>query len=326
MKMLSQPLTQPLKSYYARLLSVSFDMGPPDATTLLAGMGRSGTTWVMDIMNHKNDYRTIFEPFLPSEVPEAFCFKIHHYIRPNTVDPLLERQARLILGGGVKNKWVDIGKKRKLVYHKRIVKDIRCNLMLPWLKSLIPDMPIILLVRHPLAIAYSWEKLSTMPEDPMWNDRRDFQLILSQNTLLNDYQIIRQAANEINTSSIMETILFIWCVLYYVPIKQLKQGDVYITTYEDLVLNPEKAFTGLFNHLGVEMDWSEIHFLFDKPSITNFLKRDFKEMEKVLLGWKSRYSKEELKRANHILRLFDLQDIYGQDGLPSKDLQGILYS
>jgi hypothetical protein len=111
-----------------------------------------------------------------------------------------------------------------------------------------------------------------------------------------------------------------------VPIKQLKQGDAYITTYEDLVLNPEKAFTGLFNHLGVEMDWSEIHFLFDKPSITNFLKRDFKEMEKVLLGWKSRYSKEELKRANHILRLFDLQDIYGQDGLPSKDLQGILYS
>jgi hypothetical protein len=44
-------------------------------------------------------------------------------------------------------------------------------------------------------------------------------------------------------------------------------------------------------------------------------------MEKVLFGWKSRYSKEELKRANHILGLFDLQDVYGQDGFPSKDLQ-----
>jgi hypothetical protein len=286
-------------------------------------MGRSGTTWVMDVINYRKNYRTVFEPFIASMVPEAFCFNIHHYIRPGTPDPLLEKQARLILSGKTRNPWVDSGYNRKVLYRKRIIKDIRCNLMLGWLKSLLPDMPVILLVRHPLAIAHSWESLSMLAEDPMANDRRDFELIISQKALLDDFPVVRQAAKEIDRTSILETIVFIWCVLYYVPLSQLGAGDAYKITYEELMIDPESAFAGLFGYLGDRFNWDEIKPLLRIPSITNFLKRKFLENDEVLFGWKKRYSDEELRRADSILIHFGLDHVYGPDGLPSKDLKAI---
>jgi hypothetical protein len=281
-------------------------------------MGRSGTTWVMDVMNYRKSYRTVFEPFIASKVSEAFCFKIHHYIRPDTADPVLEKQARLILSGKIKNPWIDSGYNRKVLYRKRIIKDIRCNLMLGWLKNLLPEMPIILLVRHPLAMAHSWENLRMLAEDPMANDRTDFELITSQKALLDDFPVVRQAAKEIDKSSILETILFIWCVLYYVPFNQLSPCDAYMLSYEELVLNPEQAFAGLFNYLGDKFDWDEVRPLLGIPSVTNFLNRDFAEKDDVIFGWKSRYSGEELRRADSILRHFGLEDVYNPQGLPLK--------
>ena len=37
----------------------------PSNTVLIAGSGRSGTTWLSEILNYNNDYRSIFEPFYP---------------------------------------------------------------------------------------------------------------------------------------------------------------------------------------------------------------------------------------------------------------------
>lgn len=321
-----KPALHFLKYYLFVILSIFTDVGPADATTFLAGMGRSGTTWAVDLINYRKDHRLMFEPFIAARVPEAFCFKTHHYIRPDTVDPLLEKQARLILSGNVKNSWVDSGNTKKLFYHKRIIKEIRCNLMLGWLKKLFPDMPLILLVRHPLAIAHSWESLKMLKEDPMAQDRTDFELITSQRELLDDFPIIGDALKGINKSSIFETILFIWCVLYYVPIKQFKLGDIYILAYEDLVLNPEPTLARLFNYLGVKFNWDKIRPLLGTPSITNFLHRDFSEEDKVLFSWKSSYKEEELRRADYILELFGLESVYDPDGLPSKNLQVILSS
>src|SRR3990167_10571090 len=112
-----------LKFCFFILSFVFADIGPVDATTFIAGMGRSGTTWVEEVINYNHDYRIIFEPFHAFRVADAFCFKYHNYIRPETVDPTLEKQARIILSGHVQNSWTDHDKK-SLRYSKRIIKDI----------------------------------------------------------------------------------------------------------------------------------------------------------------------------------------------------------
>ena len=38
---------------------------------IVAGSGRSGTTWVLDAIAETNNLRTIYEPLNPAGVPEA---------------------------------------------------------------------------------------------------------------------------------------------------------------------------------------------------------------------------------------------------------------
>jgi hypothetical protein len=45
------------------------------------------------------------------------------------------------------------------VFRRRIIKEIRSNLMLRWLAGISPCTPVVLLVRHPLAVAASWLQL-----------------------------------------------------------------------------------------------------------------------------------------------------------------------
>ena len=54
-------------------------------TILLAGSGRSGTTWVSDIMNYDNEYRYIFEPFHPRKVDFSKEFGHRKYMHPEKI-------------------------------------------------------------------------------------------------------------------------------------------------------------------------------------------------------------------------------------------------
>ena len=43
-------------------------------TTFLSGPARSGSTWVGNIIDHRNDYRLLFEPFHRDKVPACRNF------------------------------------------------------------------------------------------------------------------------------------------------------------------------------------------------------------------------------------------------------------
>ncbi|MBW1855726.1 MAG: sulfotransferase domain-containing protein, partial [Deltaproteobacteria bacterium] len=122
--------------------------GKDDSTVFISGMGRSGTTWLSELINYNNSYRDIFEPFHPHKVKETKIFKYNQYLNPKDQNPKLLNQANKILSGRFQSKWTDRNNK-KIVATERIIKDIRTNLMLKWLKGIRPDMPIILIVRHP---------------------------------------------------------------------------------------------------------------------------------------------------------------------------------
>ena len=42
-----------------------------DNPLIIAGSGRSGTTWILDVIAESNNLRTVFEPLQPYGVPEA---------------------------------------------------------------------------------------------------------------------------------------------------------------------------------------------------------------------------------------------------------------
>ena len=108
---------------------------------LLAGSGRSGTTWISDLINYQNEYRYLFEPFNP--VRSDWCrgkLTPHKYIRPKNQDKNLLEIAEAILSGKLRGIAIDFYN-RKLFYKKRLIKAICANLYLKWLKVNFPSMP-----------------------------------------------------------------------------------------------------------------------------------------------------------------------------------------
>ncbi|MGH9160600.1 MAG: sulfotransferase, partial [Vicinamibacteraceae bacterium] len=204
------------------------------STVFIAGMGRSGTTWVSNIVNYDQGYRDIFEPFLPAEVPEARAFGYHEYRRAGDKVPEKEEVARRILAGRVSCAWTDKFNPRRFA-QRRIVKDIRCNLMLGWLRRLRPGMPMIFVLRHPLGIIRSWAKLG-------WGTSigggTDVDHIMAQQHLLEDFPKIEELSRAIDRTNTFESTAFVWCVLHMVPLAQLDESKALMVRYEDLLGDP----------------------------------------------------------------------------------------
>ncbi len=59
------------------------------STILVAGTGRSGTTWLADIISEQFKSRLMFEPFHPVLVPEYAEFNYFQYMRPGEPDDTL---------------------------------------------------------------------------------------------------------------------------------------------------------------------------------------------------------------------------------------------
>lgn len=297
-----------------RKMGIDFDTGAKGSTLLISGMGRSGTTWLSEVINYDNRYRDIFEPFLAGKVREAQEFRYYHYIRPVDDIPDLAGQARRILAGKVRSGWTDQSNRKRLSF-RRIIKDIRTNLMLKWLVGLRPGMPIILLVRHPLAIVSSWRKLKWGVE--AGGTISDFDGIVAQENLLNDFPRIVEARDRIDRDDYFEQLLFLWGVLYSVPLYQQTGTEWLVVFYENLLLQPREEFARVFDFVGRTVSTEKIMGTVLKPSKTNFLRKDFRNSAAAMVNkWKGDFTATEIARAGEIVRIFGLDGLYDRNGLP----------
>ena len=82
-----------LKKIIYRVNFLPLDFGEPDISIILAGMGRSGTTWAGNIINYDQSYRILFEPFLPARVKEAKGFEYLQYLNPDCDNVTLAKSS-----------------------------------------------------------------------------------------------------------------------------------------------------------------------------------------------------------------------------------------
>jgi len=288
------------------------DIATPESTVFLSGMGRSGTTWVAEAINHDGTHRIVFEPFNPHKVKEARSFEYVQYLSRDYRDLTLMTSAQRILSGQVRNRWVDV-ENRTRVFRRRIIKDIRSNLMLAWLSSIAPRMPIVLLIRHPLSVAMSWHRLGWgAAEKTGWH--RDCEVMLSQKPLIDAFPVIGKAAKRVDIENELQRIVFQWCVMHYVPLQQLQPGEYLTVFYEDLVLNPQREFEILFQYLRVPFKPNRLASVLCKPSMTH--QRAPVNPRGHLTRWRQAFTSRQIEQASSILSMFGLDHLY-VDGIPA---------
>lgn len=288
---------------------------------LLVGIGRSGTTWVGDIINHKKNYRVLFEPFFPDKVSEAKGFEYIQYLHPSIKNTELSIKSLNILKGNIKsNSWVDRDNEITKKYRNIIVKDIRCNLMLGWLQKVSDFTPTILVIRHPLQVLSSWKKLDWI--DDQWVSEEYLDDILSKTSLLRDFPIITKVFKQIDSNDYVQNFVFRWCVFNLVPLTHLDLNKAYILFYENLVTDFKNEATSLFKYLREPLNLEDLEKIFTFPSSTNFNNRNFKKDKSELINnWKYEYSTKQIEVTKTILEAFDLNYLYDSKDRPTLNIK-----
>jgi hypothetical protein len=274
------------------------------STVYIAGTGRSGTTWLSDLINYRNEYRQIFEPFHPHG-PVRSSFPRHLYLRPDDADATRLSAASQVLSGHVRGYAVDRFNKR-YVSSRRVIKDISSNLFLKWLHDHFPEMPIVFLMRHPCGVLQSQHSVG-------WERRLD--RMLSQEALLHDF--IGPFMPELTKMRYtFEQHIAMWCIQNYVPLRQFRPGEIHVMFYEDLCVRPEQELRALFGYLGKRFDTRILASVGIASLMAGGHSAIFRG-ETPVGAWTEELAPAEVRRAMEIVSMFGLDAIYSEDPMPN---------
>ena len=277
---------------------------PAGKTVILAGSGRSGTTWVQEIINYNNLFRTLFEPFHSKKVDSLSHWHYRQYLRSSNNLPEFATPARNIIEGNTTNTWINKFNKNS-TSSKQLIKDIRINLCLNWMYHNFKDLPVILLLRHPCAVAYSRLRLG-------W--KTHLQDFLVQDDLVNDFLLPHKKEIE-ECDDIFNMHIFMWCIENIVPLTQFNRGEIHIVFYENICLETESEIMKIFNYIDEPYSQLALNSSF-KPSATSHSRDTSASEGNHVHLWKKHLTGTQINSAKSICDSFGLGKLYGHDDLP----------
>ena len=295
-------------------------------TVLVVGSGRSGTTWVTNLLNADNAFRYIFEPFHPQECPYMREYPEVLYLSPKTRDRNFEELARRILKGHVHLAWTDRYNKR-YISSKRIVKCIRLMLSFDWIHLHFPTIPIIYILRHPLAVINS--RMNMISKYPFWSVSKN-QINELRETLIDDYPNYF-SFGDINLESEFQRQLVYWCIINRIALDQLANISHKLLFYENCKKNPVDTFwqvrdyvSPIFNNF-TEFDGERDQKVPSKKSINKiekinqqindvsnqkFMVFKGKSMEERKQTWELSFDDDQKNLAQKILEKYEMANSY----------------
>jgi hypothetical protein len=283
--------------------------GDPRRSVMVAGTARSGTTWLAEIIASQSRSRIMFEPFHSRLVPGFRGFQYFQYMRPEESNDELLAYCRQVFSGSIRNRWIDREIEHLLPTY-RVIKEIRANLFLQWAHRRFPEVPFVLILRHPCAVVASRMQLG-------WATDQDIESFLAQPKLLEDFlydklDLIRacRTAEEKHAT--------IWCISYLVPLRQLPAGEVSIAWYERLCTQPATELPRILQGTGQGYRASLLDRL-HQPSKTTVATSPVMQGRHVVDCWKRDLSSDQVRRILSVVERFGLGFLYDESPLPLID-------
>jgi hypothetical protein len=278
---------------------------------LITGSPRSGTTWVGKIIAKSPKVHYVHEPF-NFEKPTCSCgvkFDSWFFYISKANEAIYLNHIKHILNSpfnyfNVLNYIKETLVTKRLRYLKNIptsfstiplLKDPLAVISSEWLASTF-GMKVIVLIRHPAAIASSYKRLN-------WS--HPFSHFLNQPLLMTEHlypfesQILDFANNE---RDIIDQAALLWKLIYHMVIQFQKSHNNWIfIRHEDLSRDPETGFQRIFNHLNLEFS-DKIKQTVTKHSFSNYpIDSDnhfsiVRNSQKAIGQWKINLTLNEIER------------------------------
>jgi hypothetical protein len=274
-----------------------------DKTILLAGSGRSGTTWLGNILAANLDYQVIFEPLDEFHVAEAASMPRRAYLRPEYEYPQWAPFIHRAFSGRILNDWT-VQEGRRPWARKVLVKEIRANLLLGWAATHFQPR-IVYITRHPCSVVLSRLKLK-WESNPI--------RFLQQSELVEDYlapyvHVLEGAQTEIQKHAAS------WAVDNLVPLAQRQQYGMTFVTYEEMYLHPEEEARRVLEAVGVAYTLLTRRSIGKVSSVTRG-DSALLQGRSPLIEWQRQLSKEQIAEVLDIVAGFQI-DLYGASPLPT---------
>lgn len=294
-----------IRQVFRNLVTIDLGGGTED-TLLLAGSRRSGTTWLSTVINYRRKLRYVFEPLHSEFVPECRGRPMFQYVRPDATDSALKDLLDRLLSGKVSNRWTNRENQCR-ISRKRLVKIVRANFMLKYIRREFPRMPIVFVLRHPCAVAASQLRTPRGKTVPIEEQ-------LEQSKLVEDH-LAPFLDTMTGREDLFERQIVWWCMENYVPLRQLESGDAHVVFYETMCTQPEGELESLFGFLGLKLDegvWKQ----FRRPSSMSGGWSAIRHGQDLIESWRKRVSESQVKEAVRIIESFGLGHVYGAESMP----------
>jgi hypothetical protein len=242
----------------------------------------------------------MFEPFHPDRVDAYRGYNRFLYMRPGELDERLQAYCTSLITGRIRNLWID-RTVDVLRPEARIVKEVRGNLLLKWIASRFPRLPLILLLRHPCAVVLSRLELG-------WATDEDIQPMLAQETLVEDFledklDLIRGARFDEEKHAI------IWAIHNAVPLTQFSDGGLRVIKYEDFIADTSACLGRLLGAVGWDFE-ETASAKFARPSRTSSLITALEGAEPANRRWEKNLSTTQVDRILRVVEAFGLSHLY----------------
>jgi len=272
-------------------------------TVLLVGSARSGTTWIEEVIHSTSSYRMMFEPFHPDKVDEFRNFLPYQYIRPTDRRPGFVEPVSKGVHGNIRSFWVDQFNGR-LLFKKRLIKDVRSLLYLEWLHKMYPAIPMIYLIRHPFSVAMSRTRLGFPAE---------LNCFLQQDQLMEDF--LQPYSDLLHSKwTQFESHVISWCVENMIPLSRIPVGEYCPVFYEHVVQDPSTQFQRIFTALGTSC--TPAQSIIEKPSRLSSPSTNKSTNDRVNRKWFDYITASEIDNGLSIIETFGMQQLYNLNSEP----------
>lgn len=300
---------------------------------VISGSGRSGTTWVLDVLARANNMRAAFEPLHPVVVPKMADYA-GRYIHANEDMPELNRYLTNIFNGDYRNIWVDyrvrkdrlspayrnlagftrfheyIARWRKLYRQYRmysgntgktvLTKFIRANLMYTWILANF-NARIIHITRHPCAVIES--KLRLGGDD--WDVDDELARCLKQKPVT-DWVHGYIPDEDITGLSVTGKYALIWCIENILSMTT-GNDDLLKVYYESLASHDTASWQTICSHLSMS-NIPESDELIKPSQQARPENRDTSYSKDVVSSWSERMTDADKREIEAVLKLFNVSD------------------
>jgi hypothetical protein len=270
-------------------------------TILVIGGGRSGTTWLSDLIDSSRGFLSIFEPFDTRFNPEAKIDYVRFYIPPDCENHFMDKAIEHAFLGTVRNSWTLKTNKNHLTW-KILLKEVRLNLAIGYIKRKFQNK-IVFIIRHPFSVITSRLKNG-------WGTH--FNDFFGQRDLIEDY--LKPYMPELKKAKTdLEKHAFIWTIENLIALEHLKNEDFCFVTYEDLISRKEFETQKIFSYLDITYPRNMQKRLFTPSQLTQKSNLDPK---KLLTDWQGKLTRQEIEKILEIMSLFNF-DLYNSEPEPN---------